>query len=117
MKSATLKQFRPEAFLSQSGVGRAIVEIPKKKTLFSQGDPGDSVYYIQKGRARLSVVSGTGKEATVAVLGPGNFVGADCVAGLRSFRLSSAGATPPPTPPTTENTGTNSTPPKETRNS
>ena len=73
MKSATLKQFRPEAFLSQSGVGRAIVEVPKKKTLFSQGDPGDSVYYIQKGRARLSVVSGTGKEATVAVLGPGNF--------------------------------------------
>ena len=90
MKSARLKQFRPEAFLSQSGVGRAIVEVPKKKNLFSQGDPGDSVYYIQKGRARLSVVSGTGKEATVAVLGPGNFIGEDCVAGLRSFRLSSA---------------------------
>ena len=90
MKSARLKQFRPEAFLSQSGVGRAIVEVPKKKNLFSQGDPGDSVYYIQKGRAKLSVVSGTGKEATVAVLGPGNFIGEDCVAGLRSFRLSSA---------------------------
>src|SRR5437588_1624442 len=90
MKSARLKQFRPEAFLSQSGVGRAVVEVPKKKTLFSQGEPGGSVYYIQKGRARLAVVSGTGKEATVAVLGPGNFIGEDCVAGLQSFRLSSA---------------------------
>ncbi len=90
MKVATLKQFRPEAFLSQAGIGRIILEIPKKERFFSQGDDGDAVFYIQKGRAKLSVVSGRGKEATVSVLGPGNFVGEECVAGLRSARIASA---------------------------
>jgi len=83
-------QFRPEIFLSQAGVGRAIVEISKKKALFSQGDVGDAVFYLQKGRVKLVVVSGQGKEATISVLGPGDFVGEDCVAGVRSVRMSSA---------------------------
>jgi len=56
MKSERLKQFRPEVFLSQAGVGRSIVEVPKKKNIFSQGDLGDAVFYIQKGRVKLSVV-------------------------------------------------------------
>jgi CRP/FNR family transcriptional regulator, cyclic AMP receptor protein len=87
MKAERLKQFRPEVFLSHAGVGRTLVEISKKKRIFAQGDVGDSVFYIQKGRAKLSVVSGRGKEATVSVLGPGNFVGEDCVAGVRSVRM------------------------------
>lgn len=90
MKSGKLKKFRPEVFLSQTGVGRTIIEVLKKKRLFSQGDIGDAVFYVQKGRIKLSVVSGEGKEATVAVLGEGSFVGEDCVAGVRSVRLSSA---------------------------
>jgi CRP/FNR family cyclic AMP-dependent transcriptional regulator len=92
MKSERLKQFSPEAFLSQAGLGRSILEIPKKKRIFSQGDVGDAVFYIQKGRIKLSVVSGQGKEATVSILGPGNFIGEDCVAGLRSPRIASAAA-------------------------
>ena len=90
MKSERLKQFRPEVFLSQAGVGRSIVEVPKKKNIFSQGDLGDAVFYIQKGRVKLSVVSGHGKEATVSVLGAGDFLGEDCVAGLRCARMASA---------------------------
>ena len=90
MKPERSKRFCSEVFLSQVGVGRSIVEIPKKKRIFSQGDLGDAVFYIQKGRVKLSVVSAEGKEATVSVLGPGNFVGEDCVAGTRSVRISSA---------------------------
>jgi CRP-like cAMP-binding protein len=90
MRSTTIKQFRPEAFLSQTGVGRVIMEVAKKERFFYQCDNGDSVFYIQKGRAKLSVVSGEGKEATVSVLGPGNFVGEECVAGPRSTRIASA---------------------------
>src|SRR5205807_10342934 len=55
------KQFQPEVFLSQAGIGRAIVEVPKKKKIFSQGELGEAVFYIQKGRAKLSVVSREGK--------------------------------------------------------
>lgn len=90
MKLERLKQFRPEAFLSETGAGRKIAELKKKESLFTQGDAGDAVFYIQKGRIKLCVVSGTGKEATVALLGPGDFVGEECVAGVRSVRLASA---------------------------
>jgi CRP/FNR family cyclic AMP-dependent transcriptional regulator len=90
MNSGKLKKFRPEIFLSQTGVGRAIIEVSKKERIFSQGDVGDAVFYIQKGKIKLSVVSGEGKEATVALLGSGSFVGEDCIAGVRSVRLSSA---------------------------
>jgi CRP/FNR family transcriptional regulator, cyclic AMP receptor protein len=90
MKSRKLKQFRPEVFLSESGVGRTILQVSRKGRIFSQGDVGDAVFYVQKGRIKLSVVSGEGKEATVAMLGQGSFVGEDCVAGHRSVRLSSA---------------------------
>jgi CRP/FNR family cyclic AMP-dependent transcriptional regulator len=87
---AEAKRFSPKVFLSQVGVGRTMVEVAKRKRIFSQGDPGDAVFYIQTGRVKLSVVSGQGKEATVALLGPGNFVGEDCVVGVRSVRISSA---------------------------
>jgi CRP/FNR family transcriptional regulator, cyclic AMP receptor protein len=90
MKSPKMKQFRPDAFLTQTGVGRTELAVPRKKRIFTQGDPGDAVFYIQTGRVKLCVVSGSGKEATVALLGPGDFVGEECVAGVRSSRLASA---------------------------
>jgi len=87
-----LKQFQPEVFLSQAGIGRAIVEVPKNKKIFSQGEAGEAVFYIQKGRAKLSVVSRAGKEATISIFGPGDFVGEDCIAGVQSTRMASATA-------------------------
>lgn len=84
------KRFDAAAFLTEVGIGRTIIELSAKSNLYSQGEPAESVFYIQKGRVKLAVVSVQGKEATVAVLGPGNFVGEECVAGLRSLRVAAA---------------------------
>jgi CRP/FNR family transcriptional regulator, cyclic AMP receptor protein len=92
MPSERLKRFRPEVFLSHSGVGRTIITIPKKRKIFSQGDVGDAVFYIQKGKAKLSVVSRQGKEATISLFGPGDFLGEDSIAGVQSLRMASATA-------------------------
>jgi CRP/FNR family transcriptional regulator, cyclic AMP receptor protein len=92
MPSERLKQFRPEVFLSHSGVGRTIMTISKKRKIFSQGDAGDAVFYIQKGKAKLSVVSRQGKEATISLFGPGDFLGEDSIAGVQSLRMASATA-------------------------
>jgi CRP-like cAMP-binding protein len=72
-------------------VARKVAEFRKKKTIFSQGDPGNNVLYVQKGRVRLSVVNENGKEAVVAVLGPGDFFGEGCVAG-QPHRIGTATA-------------------------
>lgn len=69
-----------------------MIEIEKKHSIFSQGDRADAVFYIQKGRVKLTVVSGRGKEATLAMLGPGDFIGEDCVASVQSGRMMSATA-------------------------
>lgn len=71
-------------------MGRTVVEIAKGARIFSQGDKAEAIFYLIKGRARISVVSTQGKEATVTLLGPGDFIGEDCIANLRSVRLSSA---------------------------
>jgi CRP/FNR family cyclic AMP-dependent transcriptional regulator len=86
------KLFDPEVFLEKSGVGRTVVELKKNQILFSQGDDADAVFYIQKGTMKLSVVSQTGKEATVALLESGTFVGEACVAVAEHVRMSSATA-------------------------
>jgi CRP-like cAMP-binding protein len=75
-------------------LGRTIAEVKKKERIFSQGDIADAVFYIQKGRVRLSVVSGQGKEGTISLLGPGNFMGESCIA-FQGLRLSSATAITP----------------------
>ena len=67
--------FDAQAFLDSAGVARKVTEFKKKEAIFSQGDPAKNVLYIQKGGVRLSVVNETGKEAVVAVLGPGDFFG------------------------------------------
>ena len=82
--------FDPVSFLSQAGVGRVIVTVTKGSRIFSQGDEAKAIFYLQKGRARLSVVSSRGKEATVTLLGVGDFIGEDCITNLRSVRMASA---------------------------
>ena len=84
--------FNAQAFLDSAGVSRTIVEFQKKDTIFSQGDVCENVMYIQKGSVKLSVVSKTGKEAVVAMLKPGDFVGEGALAG-QPVRIATATAT------------------------
>jgi len=73
--------FDLKAFLARAGDGRTIVELRKQQTLFSQGDPADSVFYVLKGKIKLTVLSNQGKEAVIAMLGPDDFFGEGCLAG------------------------------------
>jgi CRP/FNR family transcriptional regulator, cyclic AMP receptor protein len=84
--------FDPEAFLEKAGVGRTLVELKKNQVLFSQGDEADAVFYLQKGNLKLTVVSQRGKEATIALLEAGNFVGEACVAASERIRTLTATA-------------------------
>jgi CRP/FNR family cyclic AMP-dependent transcriptional regulator len=84
--------FRAADFLADAGLGKAVVEHSKDSTIFSQGDSADAVFYIQKGKVKIAVVSEQGKEATVAVLGIGDFVGEDCIATTHPLRLLTATA-------------------------
>ena len=83
--------FNAQDFLDSAGVARRVTEFTKKQAIFSQGDSAKTVLYIQKGAVRLSVVNETGKEAVVAVLGPGDFFGEGCLAG-QPLRIGSATA-------------------------
>lgn len=71
--------FDPERFLSTSGVGKEIQSFSKKQIIFAQGDRADSVFYIRNGKARLTVVAKSGKEATIAILGRGDYFGEGCL--------------------------------------
>lgn len=80
------RQFAPVAFLLRVGFGRKVVELDPEQSFFVQGDPADSVFCLQRGRARISVVSSSGKQATITLLGPGDFFGEESLAidaGLR----------------------------------
>ena len=84
--------FNVAAFLAGAGLGRRIVQLAPKETFFSQGDPADSVFYLQKGRAKVTVVSQAGKEATITLLTIGDFVGEEALAATAGLRLSTATA-------------------------
>ena len=73
--------FDPKTFLAKVGEGRSIDSYSKDQVVFSQGDPADAVFYIQKGKVKVTVVSEQGKEAVVAILGAGDFFGEACLAG------------------------------------
>ncbi|HEU4521752.1 MAG TPA: Crp/Fnr family transcriptional regulator [Thermoanaerobaculia bacterium] len=92
MKKKQAVAFDPEAFLKQTGVGRTVTELKKNEALFSQGDDADAVFYIQKGTVKLTVLSPRGKEATLALLPSGNFVGEQCVAAGEKTRTCTATA-------------------------
>lgn len=89
--------FQPAAFLAKTGLGRTIVDLKKRQTVFSQGDPANAVFYIQKGRIKLTVISKRGKEATIALLGAGNFLGEECIAAIQPQRMATATAIAPAT--------------------
>jgi CRP-like cAMP-binding protein len=84
--------FDPTAFLAHAGLGRRIVELKPAETFFSQGDPADSVYYLQKGRAKLTVVSARGKEATITLLSASDFVGEESLAAIAGLHMATASA-------------------------
>jgi CRP/FNR family transcriptional regulator, cyclic AMP receptor protein len=82
-------RFDPKSFLAEAGRGRAQIAYQRNQTIFSQGDPADAIFYIQKGKIKLAVVSRSGKEAVVAILGAGDFFGEGCLAG-QPLRMASA---------------------------
>ena len=84
-------RFNPQTFLSTINGGRKIEAVPKKQTIFAQGDLSDAVFYIREGKVRLTVVSKIGKEAIIGVLNKGDFLGEGCLAG-QPLRLFSATA-------------------------
>src|ERR1700683_571542 len=96
IKSKIRPAFDAQAFLDSAGVARKVTEFKKKAAIFSQGDPAKDVLYIQRGGVRLSIVNEVGKEAVVAVLGPGDFFGEGCLAG-QPIRIGTATAIGPTT--------------------
>jgi CRP/FNR family cyclic AMP-dependent transcriptional regulator len=89
MPSKRNNQFHPERFLATIGKGRIIVAVPKEKTIFAQGGAADAIFYLQKGTVRLTIVSESGKEATLGIMSEGQFFGEGALAGQR-LRLGSA---------------------------
>jgi CRP/FNR family transcriptional regulator, cyclic AMP receptor protein len=81
MATKSRPPFDPKSFLAVVGEGRSIGEYGKDQIVFSQGDPADAVFYIQRGKVKVSVVSEQGKEAVVAMLGTNDFFGEGCLAG------------------------------------
>jgi CRP/FNR family transcriptional regulator, cyclic AMP receptor protein len=85
------REFDPKTFLATIGNGRKMVGVPQKGVVFAQGDAADAVFYIQKGKVRLTVVSTAGKEATIGIVSEGNFFGEGSLAG-QVVRMGSAAA-------------------------
>jgi len=88
--------FNAQDFLDSAGVKRTIAKHRRGAAIFSQGDPATAVFYIQEGGVRLSVLSKTGREAVIAMLGPGDFFGEGCLAG-QSIRMGTATTITPTT--------------------
>jgi CRP-like cAMP-binding protein len=88
----TQSNFDCAAFLAKAGLGRRVVTLEPKETFFSQGDLADTVFYLQSGRARLTVVAQNGKEATIGLLSTGDFVGEESLASIPGLRLATASA-------------------------
>jgi len=85
-------RFDAAAFLANVGLGRRVIQFAPKEAFFSQGDPADSVFYLQNGRAKVTVVSTSGKEATIALVSAGDFVGEEALAAVPGLRLATATA-------------------------
>ena len=93
-KSTQRRAFDVQAFLDSAGVARKVVEYRRSQKIYSQGDPATSVMYVQSGGVKLSVVNEVGKEAVLAILGPGDFFGEGSMAG-QSIRMGTAIAIAP----------------------
>src|ERR1700735_4901664 len=86
------RPFNTSRYLSTSGPGRTLIRLNAKQIFSIQGDPADSLFYLQVGRAKLTIVSKGSKEATVTLLAPGDFFGEECMAGPNELRTTSATA-------------------------
>jgi len=92
MSALEQTKFDPAVFLAGAGHGRKIVRLKAKRSFFTQGHAADCVFYLQTGRAKLTVVSSRGKEATVTLLDAGDFIGEESVAGVPGLRMATATA-------------------------
>ena len=90
VSAKTKPNFDPAIFLAGVGLGRAIVNQKKDQVIFSQGQPAENIFYIQHGKVKLSVVSSNGKEATIALLGAGDFLGEEFIANAQPLRMYTA---------------------------
>jgi len=84
--------FDAKTFLARAGLGKKLLSLKKNEVAFSQGDPADAIFYVQKGRLRVTVTSATGKEATITLVGPGEFLGENCMVSAHPMRLATATA-------------------------
>src|SRR5579864_3916365 len=91
MKRKEKLSFDPKGFLAKADKGRTLADYPKNQKVFLQGDQADAIFYIQKGKIKLTVVSQQGKEAVVAILGASDFFGEGCLAG-QPVRMAGAAA-------------------------
>ena len=91
-----LASFNAQAFLDTAGVERKMTDYRRGESIYSQGEPAETVMYVQKGGVKLSVVNGSGKEAVVAMFGPGDFFGEGCMAG-QTLRMGTTSAVTPST--------------------
>src|SRR4249919_3089201 len=87
----TSQAFDPKEFLAKVGEGKTMLEFRKGQVVFAQGDAADTIYYIQRGRVKVVVISEQGKEAVVGILGPSQFFGEGCMNG-HSLRIATATA-------------------------
>src|SRR5437870_13809291 len=89
MKGEAKSTFDPQVFLAKVGAGKTVAELGRRQIVFSQGDAADAVFYIQKGKIELRVLSQQGKEAILAILGVDDFFGEGCLAG-QPLRMATA---------------------------
>jgi CRP/FNR family transcriptional regulator, cyclic AMP receptor protein len=90
--ASAIAKFDVVAFLESAGLGRRQVQVKAKRAFFTQGGPSDCIFFLQAGRAKLTASSRTGKEATVAILSPGDFIGEEAIAGAPGLRITTATA-------------------------
>src|SRR6185295_15677607 len=93
-RTRAVAAFNAQAFLDSSGIAKTIVQYGRGESVFAQGDACDDVLYVQTGSVKLSVLSKSGREAVVAIVGPGDFFGEGCLAG-QPVRMGSATAVTP----------------------
>jgi len=84
--------FDPAAFLARAGLGRTILSLKKDDVAYAQGDPADTIFYVQNGRLKVTVASPDGKEATIGLVDAGEFLGEDCMVSAHPLRLARATA-------------------------
>jgi len=84
--------FDAKTFLAKAGVGKKMLTLKKGETAYTQGDLADSILFVRKGRLRITVISASGKEATITLVGPGEFVGENCMVSAHPIRLATSTA-------------------------